>query len=442
MKTSMNSYKRIKADPARWFSPEEVQKARTYQRPLTFARALSLAVNLGAILAIISTHTTPRLVRGMGIESWALQLIIIIALFTVVFSVIELPISIWHTFSHEKKWGFSTQTPGGFVADQFKGLALGLAIQLPLFLALWWLIRKTDLWWIAGWGVFFVFSVLLAFLYPILIAPIFNKFTPLEDESLAIRLKSLAEGVGMRVKAIQVMDASKRTRKDNAYFAGFGPSRQIVVFDNLLEQSAGVVASVVAHELGHWRRKHIVKGAVLGAITSLVLFGVLRLVSTWQTALDWAGVSSVREPAAFPLFILVFAVTSSVVGIIGAWISRAHERQADLDALEITDDYDSFIETEHGLSTKNLMDLAPPWWRYIRASHPAPAERLELAEIWRGDRQPKAAAAPTAKRTTRKSAQRKPAKPKAKPKAAKAKPKAAAKTTAKRKAARKGSPRT
>jgi STE24 endopeptidase len=431
----MNTYKRVNADPARWFEPEEVEKAKTYQRPLTVARAISLALNLGAILAVISTHAAPRLVRGMGIDSWPVQLILIIAIFTVTFSLIGLPISIWTTFSHERKWEFSTETPGGFVADQFKGLALGMAIQLPLFLALWWLIRKTDVWWIYGWGVFFLFSVVLAFLFPVLIAPIFNKFTPLEDEKLSSRLRSLAEGVGMRVKTIEVMDASKRTRKDNAYFAGLGKSRQIVVYDNLLTQPAGVVASVVAHELGHYRRRHIAKGALLGAISSIVLFVVLRLVSTWQTALDWAGVSSIKEPAAFPLFILVFVAASSIIAVVGAWFSRAHERQADLDALEITDDYDSFIATQRGLSTRNLIELAPPWWRYIRASHPAPAERLELAELWRGEREPVAPpvtrkAKPTAttpKRTTRKTATRKPAKAKAK--------------AAKRKTTRKRSPR-
>src|SRR5204863_2003897 len=139
--------------------------------------------------------------------------------------------------------------PGGFVADQFKGAALSLALEIPLFLALFWLTRQTDLWWLYGWAVFFAFSGLLAFLYPILIAPIFNKFTPLEDESLVARLRGLAEGVGMKIKSFQVMDASKRTRHDNAYFAGFGKSRQVVVYDNLLETySPGAIGSVVSHE--------------------------------------------------------------------------------------------------------------------------------------------------------------------------------------------------
>jgi Zn-dependent protease with chaperone function len=111
------------------------------------------------------------------------------------------------------------------------------------------------------------------------------------------------------------------------------------------------------------------------------------LVGGWQPALDWAGVRDLRDPVSLPLVLLVFAAASSVTGLVQSWFSRAYERQADLDALEITDDYDAFIEMEHGLSTRNLTDLAPSWLRYVRASHPPPAERLRLAELWLQSRQ-------------------------------------------------------
>ncbi len=378
----MNTYKRIQADPAEYFAADEVQKAKDYQRPLTVARGISLALNAAFLIAVISTHAADRVADWAGTDSWVVRLIVIVVGLTIAGTILDLPISIWTTFVHERKWEFSTETPKGFVGDLFKGLILGVLIQGLLFLALWWLIRTTDLWWIFGWAVFFAFSVLLAFLLPIVIMPIFNKFTPLEDESLSARLRSLAEGVGMQVSGVQVMDASKRTRKDNAFFAGLGKSRRVVIFDNLLSQPAAVIASIVAHELGHWRRRHITKGVVMGTITSLSLFVVLRIVSTWDVALDWAGVDSVRDPAALPLVLAVFSVVSAVISVLQAWISRAHERQADIDALEITDDRDAFVETHRGLSTRNLIDLAPSWWSYVRASHPPPAERLRLAEVW------------------------------------------------------------
>jgi STE24 endopeptidase len=378
----MNTYRRIEADPADYFAAEEVKKAKDYQRPLTVARVISLALNAGLILALISAHAAPRLADAAGIDAWPLRLLFVLTLLTLALTIIALPVSIWTTFVHERKWEFSTETPGGFVADEIKGLVLGIVLQGALFLTLWWLIQTTDLWWLAGWAAFFLFSVVLAFLFPIVIMPIFNKFTPLEDEDLASRLRALAEEVGMRISGVQVMDASKRTRKDNAFFAGLGGSRRVVIFDNLLSQSAGVIASIVAHELGHWRRRHVAKGIALGTVTSLSLFIALRFVGNWDAALDWAGVSSVRDPAALPLVLLVFAAVSSAISLLQAWISRAHERQADIDALEITNDRDAFVSTHRGLSTRNLIDLAPSWWQYVRASHPPPAERLRLAEVW------------------------------------------------------------
>jgi STE24 endopeptidase len=378
----MNTYKRIQADPARYFAADEVQKAKDYQRPLTVARGISLALNAAFLIVVISTGAADKVADAVGSDSWVVRLMVIVVALTLAGPVIDLPISIWTTFVHERKWEFSTETPKGFVGDLFKSLVLGIIVQGLLFMALWWLIRTTDLWWIYGWAVFFAFSVLLAFLLPIVIMPIFNKFTPLTDEELSARLRALAEGVGMHVSGVQVMDASKRTRKDNAFFAGLGKSRRVVVFDNLLSQPAAVIASIVAHELGHWRRRHITKGVVMGTITSLTLFVALKFVSTWELALDWAGVDSVRDPAALPLVLAVFSIVSSVISLLQAWISRAHERQADIDALEITNDREAFAETHRGLSTRNLIDLAPSWWSYVRASHPPPAERLRLAEVW------------------------------------------------------------
>lgn len=380
MATAVPTYKRIPADPADFFEPAEVQKAKDYQRPLTVVRAINLVLSIAVLVVIISTHLLQNLTGG--IDNWALKLMTCLLILAVIDLPIDIPIGAWTTFVHEKKWGFSTQTPKGFVSDTVKGFILGFVIQTPLLLALYALMRSTELWWLWGWGVFFVFSVVLAFLFPVVIMPIFNKFTPLEDEELEARLRGLAEGAGMKVSGVQVMDASKRTKKDNAFFAGLGKTRRVVVFDNLLKQSHPVVASVVAHELGHWRRRHVVKSMVLGTITSLALFAVLRFVSTWDAALEWAGVERIGDPASIPIVIATFALVSFAISLIGSWFSRAHERQADLDALEITQDYEAFVECEHGLSTRNLIDLAPTWWRYVRASHPPPAERLRLADLW------------------------------------------------------------
>jgi STE24 endopeptidase len=133
----------------------------------------------------------------------------------------------------------------------------------------------------------------------------------------------------------------------------------------------------------------------VATVTSFVLFGVLRLVSTWDLALDWAGVETIEDPVSLPLVILTFVAGNSVLGLVQSWLSRAHERQADLQALEITNDRDAFIEMMRGLATRNLVDMAPSWWKYARLSHPPPAERMSFATAWQGgdgsDRPPAAA---------------------------------------------------
>jgi STE24 endopeptidase len=251
-----------------------------------------------------------------------------------------------------------------------------------LMLALWELIRTTALWWVYGWGVFLLFTVVLAFLGPVLLMPLFNKFTPLENEGLTERLRSLARQAGLNISEVQVMDASKRTRKDNAFFAGLGRTRRVVLFDNILVQPESSIATVVAHELGHWRKRHIFRSLFVGTVLSFLLFYVLHVVMAWGPALRWAHVSTVKDPAALPLFLIVLVGGQLGLQYIQAWLSRALEREADLEALELTQDADSFTTMMRGLSTKNLSDLAPSSLTYLRLDHPPAAERLEMARQW------------------------------------------------------------
>jgi STE24 endopeptidase len=380
--TALGTYRRIKADPAEWFDAEEVKKAKDYQRPLTVTRIVSLALSAAFIVAVLLTGAAGWLADAVGADNWVLRLLVIVVGITIAFELVTLPISIWTTFSHEKKWGFSTETPRGFVVDLLKGFVLGSVLQFVVFAALFWVIRSTELWWLWGWLTFFVFMVGLAMIFPVVLAPIFNKFTPLTDEELNRRIHGIVEGAGLRISGVQVMDASKRTRKDNAYFAGLGKTRRVVIYDNLLEQPHEVIGSVVAHELGHWRRKHVARQIVLATFTTLVLFGVLYATSRWEGLLDALEIASIGEPEALPLILLVFSVVTSATGVVQAWVSRAFERQADLDSLELTRDHDAFVETHRGLATRNLSDLVPSWFKYIRLSHPPAAERLELGKLW------------------------------------------------------------
>jgi len=382
----MKTYRRIKADPAEWFAADEVAKAKDYQSPLTVVRVAKAVVSLAAMVAIISTQAAPRLLDALDISAWPLRLLVTFALLLVVFTLIDLPFSLWTTFVHERKWGFSTETPAGFVADELKGLVLSFVLFGGISLLLWLAIRSTDWWWIAAWIGFLFVSVVLALVFPVVIMPMFNTFTPLEDARLAERLRELARTAGLNISDVQVMDASKRTRKDNAFFAGLGRTRRVVLFDNLLAQPEASISSIVAHELGHWRRRHVARQIVLGTVLTFGLFVLLRFVSTWDGVLEWSGVTSFRDPGSLPLVALVFVAGNTVLGFVQNWVSRAFERQADVVALELTQDPDAFVKMMRDLVTKNLSELAPSWWAYVRGSHPPPAERLQLVELWRGGR--------------------------------------------------------
>jgi STE24 endopeptidase len=385
----MNVYRRIEADPARWFSPDEVEKARSYQRPLTYLRVAKGVVGAAGVVAIIGTHAAPRLVEALGRPgSWVVRLLLVLAGLVVVSEAWGLPFEVWREFVHERRWGFSTQTPARFAGDLAKSLVLGFVLLALLMVPLWALMRWTDLWWVAGWLVFLLFSVVLALLLPVVIIPMFNKLEPLGDAGLAAELRELGRTAGLNISGVDVMDASKRTKKDNAFFAGLGKTRRVVLFDNLLEQPARSIRLVVAHELGHWRRHHIVHQIVVGTALSFGLFALLRLISTWEVALDWAGVTSIEDPASLPLVMLVLGAGQLVLGYVQAWHSRALEREADIEALRLTGDAAGFQDTMRRLMTKNLSELAPSRLSYLRLDHPPPAERLQLAEVWRGESQP------------------------------------------------------
>jgi STE24 endopeptidase len=378
----VNIYRRVKADPAEWFSPDEVAKAKDYQRPLSIVRIVNSIVTVGVLAVIISTHASGKVAEVLGVDAWWLRLLVVLAFLLLVDSILDIPFDAWREFVHERKWGFSTQTPAGFVADLFKGFAVVFVLFGVLMSVLWALIRTTSLWWVYGWGVFFAFSIVLAILGPVVIMPLFNKFTPLDNESLADRLRALARKAGLRISDVQVMDASKRTRKDNAFFAGLGKTRRVVLYDNILEQPDSSIETVVAHELGHWRRRHIVRLLVVGTALSFLLFYVVNVVTSWDAALRWAGVRSLADPAALPLFLVVLVGGQLVLQYLQAWLSRALEREADLEALKLTGDAEAFTAMMRGLSTKNLSELAPSQLTYLRLGHPPAAERLEMAKQW------------------------------------------------------------
>jgi STE24 endopeptidase len=379
---NINPWRRFPAEPEDWFSAEEIAKAKAYVRPLTRLNMVERALGLAVLIALIWTHAVPELLEGLGITNWVGRLLVALAVVQIVELAISVPFAAYRELRYDKRWGFSTQTPGGFVSDLVKQLALGLVIGVVLLVPLWVLIRSTDLWWVYGWMVMGLFVVGLGLLAPVLIMPLFNKFTPLEDGELRAELLDLARQVDADISEIQVSDASRRTRKDNAFVAGMGKTRRLVLYDTLLPRPREQVRTVAAHEIGHWKRRHVVRIIPVIVLLLFTNFGVLRLVLGWDAALRWAGVEGIEDPAVLPLFLLVFPLASAVTGLVSAWVTRAGEREADLFALEVTRDDAATAAMLRALHTDNLADLTPSWWKRATSAHPPAAERLAMCAAW------------------------------------------------------------
>jgi len=373
-------------DPADWFTTGELERARSYQRPLTKLRLFRTGVNLAIVLAFIGFEVGPRIADS--VDGWILQLVAILLALEVAVLPINIALDAWVDLKHDREWEISTQTGKGLAIDTVKSFFLGFVVNLVLLIPLYALIRSTDLWWLWGWLVVVAFSVGLGFLYPVVIAPIFNTFDPLEDDDLNGRIQHIAGLAGVNISGAFVADESKRSRRDNAYVAGLGPSRRVVLYDTILEHPPEVVEQVVAHEVGHWRLKHLSRQLPMMFVLTFLVFLALNAVAGWDGLWGWAGVDAVGDvpaignPAGLPLLALLVQVAFSVVGVVTAFVSRAFERQADLQALELLEAPATMIDMQRRLHVKNLADLDPGFVKQLRLTHPPAAERMSLAQHW------------------------------------------------------------
>jgi STE24 endopeptidase len=347
-------------------------------------KVLSLLV----LLAVTGFHLAPNLLDALNIDNWVGRAMVTAILLDLV-GLYGLAFDAWRELSYDKRWEFSTQTTKGFVSDALKTFAIGLVLNPILYIPLWAVIRSTDLWWLWGWGIVALFAVGFGLIIqPMVIMPLFNKFTKLDNEEMHDELVSLAQGIGADLSEIQVSDASKRTRRDNAFVTGAGKARRLVLFDTLLARPHDQVRSVAAHEIGHWKLKHVTRLVPIGLVALLVNFAFLKVILEADWALRFAGVKSLGDPAAIPLFSLVFPITGIVTSLVQSYFSRACEREADLFALEVTEDPAAAAEVERALHVDNLADLAPSLWKRLNHSHPPVAERLAMIEAWRSKRMP------------------------------------------------------
>ncbi len=310
--------------------------------------------------------------------------------FVLISGAIDLPLTLYQTFVIEERFGFNKMTLQLWVMDLMKSILVGTAIGLPLaWLILWLMAAAGQLWWLWAWCVWTGFNVLLLLIYPTFIAPLFNKFHPLDDESLKTRVTALMQRCGFAPKGLFVMDGSKRSAHGNAYFTGFGASKRVVFFDTLLAKlSPPEVDAVLAHELGHFRRKHVLKRMVVLFSMSLLGFALLGWLSvqSWFFAglgvrpnfmgAPWAGVHAPTDALSLLLFVMAVPVFSFFVSPMLVHFSRKHEFEADAYAVAQTNGAD-LSSALLKLYEDNASTLTPDPL-YVRAyySHPPASERL------------------------------------------------------------------
>jgi STE24 endopeptidase len=305
--------------------------------------------------------------------------IALIALVTLVMSIADLPFSVYRTFRIEERFGFNRMSPGLFVADLAKSLLLAAALGLPLAACVLWLMQASgSLWWIYAWIVWAAFNLLMLAVYPTWIAPLFNRFSPMPESPLKQRVERLLERCGFRVAELMIMDGSRRSSHGNAYFTGFGKAKRIVFFDTLISRlEPGEVEAVLAHELGHFKLRHVAKRLAWLMAASLALFAVLGHVAGAGWFFAGLNVSDASPAMALVLFVLIVPSFTFLLRPIGAMYSRRHEFEADCYAAQHAA-ADDLISALTKLYRDNASTLTPdPAHSAFHDSHPPALARIE-----------------------------------------------------------------
>ena len=292
----------------------------------------------------------------------------------------EIPFNIYESFVIEKKYGFSTITPKLWITDLIKSSLISLILLGGLLSSLLALIHyATTTWWLFGWAFFASFQLFIMWIYPIVIAPLFNKYAPLEDENLKDTIVSVMKKAGLKARGVFRVDAGKRSRHSNAYFTGIGRTKRIVLYDTLLESHTNdEIVSVLAHEIGHWKKGHIIKQLLVIEVISFILFYVVYRLLDWPYLYRTFGFDSVIPYTGLFLLSAVFSPLLFFLKPIGAGISRRYEREADNYSGHLLGTIRHLATALKRLAKDNLANLHPhPFYAWFYYSHPPLTERID-----------------------------------------------------------------
>ena len=390
-----------------WLSTRQVRHVAQHRAavPATFAHTISLQAHQKAADYTLAKSKVSLMDLGLDavtLLGWTLlggldalnqltlnwlgdgmtQQVVLVLAFTFIGSLLGLPLSLYQTFGVEQRFGFNNTTPRLWVSDMVKGLIVGLILGLPiLWLVLWLMEAGGSLWWLYAWAALVVYQLFVMWIAPNVIMPLFNKFTPLEDASLKDRVTALMTRAGFTAKGFFVMDGSRRSAHSNAFFTGFGSAKRVVFFDTLLAQlSADEMEAVLAHELGHFKHRHILKMMATSfaiSLGGLALLGWLSQQVWFYTGLGvMPNLGGINNALALLLFMLVLPLFTFFVSPLSASRSRKFEFEADAYAVAHSDGK-ALSSALLKLYQDNASTLTPdPWYVAFYYSHPPASQRL------------------------------------------------------------------
>ncbi|MEC8899996.1 MAG: M48 family metallopeptidase [Candidatus Neomarinimicrobiota bacterium] len=376
-----NIVEEVPADFQDVYDREKYARSQSYLRDRTRFGIFSSTFSLLLILVVIHTGLFGVLDQFVRVQTNQpiLAGLLFFGIIFIIQDIITLPFSIYSTFVIEEKFEFNRTTPKTFVIDKLKGYALTVILGSAVIVPILFFFERFGPrgWWIA-WAMVTLFMIAVQPLFVHVIAPLFNKFTPLEEGELRTAIEEYSEKVKFPIGRIDVMDGSKRSGHSNAYFSGLGKSRRIALFDTLLEKhTTEEIISVVAHEVGHYKRKHIIKGTALGILETGVMLFIFNLIMKDAALFAVFGVSDISVYGGLVFFAMLYAPVSMITSLLTTAVSRKNEFEADTFSLETTKNPQALVNMLKGLAANNLAHLTPhPLKVFLSYSHPPVISRI------------------------------------------------------------------
>lgn len=369
----------VAADPAADFTAGQIARAQAFDAATSVPGYLSLGLTLVFAGLLVATPLGAK-VLGVLRGPWWVRVLLGVLVLTVVEEALRWPLGIWFE-TVLRDYGLSTQDWASWTGDRLKSIAINTALLGVMVVAVVALARRFRRWWIPAAAGAFALTVAASFVYPVVFEPVFNDFRSMPEGPLRTNLLAMAERDGVPVEDVLVADASRRTTALNAYVSGFGATRRIVVYDNLLKAPQPEVELVVAHELGHAGENDVLYGTLVGALGAAL--GAILLFLVFGLVRRRAGVTSIADWRAAGAILGLMTLATFLSGPAQNLVSRHIEARADAHALNLTRDPVTFAAMQKRLATANISDLSPDAVEYVLyASHPTAPERIAMARSW------------------------------------------------------------